>query len=109
VRACFIATLVSLCGSGVDSSRDFSCVDHVLFETLINYLLVSVLTPIANKILPSGSGVDSSRDCSCVDHVLFETLMNYLLVSVLTPIARQILPVVVALIVHCILAVWIVS
>ena len=47
---------------GVESSRDCSCVDPVLFETLINYLLVSVLTPIDYMIAPSGSGVDSSWD-----------------------------------------------
>ena len=33
----------------------------VLFEILINYLLVSVLTTIANEIAPSSTGVDRSR------------------------------------------------
>ena len=33
---------------------------------------MSVLSPIANKIVSSGSGVDSSRDCSHVDRILFD-------------------------------------
>ena len=64
--ACLIATEIALSGSGIDSSRDCSRVDRVLVEALINLLLVSVLTPIANAISPSGSGVD----CSRLDRVL---------------------------------------
>ena len=52
--------------SGVDSSWDCCVVDCVLFETLINRLLVSVLTSIARRSHPC-SGGDSSRDCSRVD------------------------------------------
>ena len=40
-------------GSGVDSSWDCSHVDCVLVEALLNQLLVSLLTSIANKIAPS--------------------------------------------------------
>ena len=65
---------------------------------------MSILTPIADEIMPSGSGVESSWDFSRVDCVLFETLIHRLLVSVLTPIANEIAPSVVALIVHGIVA-----
>ena len=55
---------------------------------LINYLLVSVLTTIANKIAPSNTiALIDHGFCSRVNRVLFEILINYLLVSVLTPIA----------------------
>ena len=64
--------------------------DHVQF-TLINELLVFVLTPIANEISLSGSGIDSLQYCSRVDPVRL-TLINELLVSVLTPIAEKIAP-----------------
>ena len=33
---------------------------------------MSILTPIADEIMPSGSGVESSWDCSRVDCVLFD-------------------------------------
>ena len=59
-----IASKIAPIGSGVVSLRNCSRVDCVLFETLINRLLVSVFTPIANEITLSGSGVDSSWDCS---------------------------------------------
>ena len=55
--------------NGIDSLRD--CVDCVLFDLLIYWLLVSILTPIANEIEPSGSEVDSSRDCSHVNCLIF--------------------------------------
>ena len=60
-------------------------------------------------MLPSAGGVDSSRDCSHVDCVLVETLIIQLLVSVLTLIANEIAPSGLALIVHGIVAVWIMS
>ena len=61
----YIANEITRIDGGFDSSRDFSRVDSVLFETLINRSLV--LVDIANKIPPSGSGFDSSRDFSCVE------------------------------------------
>ena len=64
----------------IDSLLDCSRVDHVQL-TLINELLVFVLTPIANEISLSGSGIDSSQNCSRVDPVRL-TLINELLVSV---------------------------
>ena len=46
------ANMIAPSGSGVDSTHDCSRSDRVLFETLINRLLVSVLTPISNRIVP---------------------------------------------------------
>ena len=71
-----------------------------------NLSLSMVLTPIANKIELSGSGVDSSRDCSRVDRVLFKTLIIRSLLSGWH--SKQDRTQVVALIVHGIVAVWIV-
>ena len=50
--------------------------DCVLVEALINQLLVSLLTLVANKIASSCNGVDSSQDCSRVDCVQVETLID---------------------------------
>ena len=61
-----IANKITPSGSGDDNSKDFSRMDCVLVEALINKWLVSLFTLIANKIARSGSGLDSSQDCSHV-------------------------------------------
>ena len=50
--------------------------DDLLVETLINLLLVSLLTSIANEIAPIGSGIDKSQNGSRVDRVLVEALID---------------------------------
>jgi len=72
------ANKITQSGSGVDCSWDCSRVDCVLFEALINLLLVPEMTKNANKIAQSGSGFDSSQDYSCVDRVLFDIIADRL-------------------------------
>ena len=74
-----IANKIAPGGSGIDSSRYCSCVDSVLFETLINKLLFSGCNSKQDRT--QCSGVDCSLDCSGVNRVLFETLINRSLLS----------------------------
>ena len=39
---------------------------------------MSILTPIANEMVPSGSGVDSSQDCSRLDGDLVDLIVDRL-------------------------------